>query len=334
MSVSALNLVLQICVAAIFCCEVIMSNPPASTSCFIKARNHLVENYSEETEGSWKGSYAFVFAADPQPGLINQVEQEGNGSNWDREIELMNEAVNAINELDPLPKFVFLGGDILNAFPGQQYRDEQYASVQASFSRTNKNIPIFVASGNHDVGNVPTNETRDIYNQEFGDEYYTFWVGGVFYIVIDSQYLFDDSLTPERSAAQETWFTSVLQKAKNSSCKHVVLFMHIPLFLDNVDEEDNYFSIKKADRVLLLNKFADAGIKTVFHGHYHRQAGGEWSRTNEDGTEHTIQVVVSSAIGCQLGNQQSGINIVKVTENNISHTYYPMSEIPQTISFD
>lgn len=95
---------------------------------------------------------------------------------------------------------------------GQEFRKEQFASVQESFGRTNKTIPIFIASGNHDVGNVPTNETRDIYNEEFGDEYYSFWVGGVFYIVIDTQYLFDDSMTPARSAAQQSWFNAILEE--------------------------------------------------------------------------------------------------------------------------
>jgi len=96
------------------------------------------------------------------------------------------------------------------SFPGEKWRAEQLRDVQSCFSRLNEAIPILVVSGNHDVGNVPTNESRDIFNQEFGDEYYSFWVGGVFYIVIDTQYMFNDSLTPERSAAQESWLEAQL----------------------------------------------------------------------------------------------------------------------------
>ena len=60
--------------------------------------------------------------------------------------------------------------------------------------------------------------------------------------------------------------------------------MHIPFFVNTVDEDDSYFAIPKQDRVALLQQFADAGIKKVFCGHYHRNAGGMWSKTNDDGS--------------------------------------------------
>jgi len=99
-----------------------------------------------------------------------------------------------------------------NGRSDEDYRKEQYESVQNSFAKLDSSIPIFVVSGNHDVGNTPTNASRDQYNREFGDEYYSFWVGGVFYIVIDTQYMFNDSLTPERSAAQESWLEDRLKE--------------------------------------------------------------------------------------------------------------------------
>lgn len=41
------------------------------------------------------------------------------GSKWQAEIKLCETAVAAINQLDPTPKFVMIGGDIVDALPGK-----------------------------------------------------------------------------------------------------------------------------------------------------------------------------------------------------------------------
>jgi len=40
------------------------------------------------------------------------------GDCWSEEVRLMDEAVAAINKLQPQPRFLCLGGDILQALPG------------------------------------------------------------------------------------------------------------------------------------------------------------------------------------------------------------------------
>lgn len=62
-----------------------------------------------------------------------------------------------------------------------------------------------------------------------------------------------------------------------------------------------------------------AGVEAVFCGHYHQNAGGAYKG---------IDVVVTSAIGGQLGNDKSGARIVNVLENGISHKYYAINELP------
>uniref|UniRef100_A0A8C6SCY0 Calcineurin-like phosphoesterase domain containing 1 n=1 Tax=Neogobius melanostomus TaxID=47308 RepID=A0A8C6SCY0_9GOBI len=60
------------------------------------------------------------------------------------------------------------------------------------------------------------------------------------------------------------------------------------------------------------------GVKAVFSGHYHRNAGG-----CHDG----LDMVVSSAIGCQLGEDAHGLRVVAVTERGIVHRYFSLEQL-------
>ena len=63
-----------------------------------------------------------------------------------------------------------------------------------------------------------------------------------------------------------------------------------------------------------------AGVKAVFSGHYHRNAGG---------TYRNLDMVVSSAIGCQLGKDAHGLRVVVVTAEKIVHRYYSLDELSE-----
>ncbi|XP_053813192.1 serine/threonine-protein phosphatase CPPED1 isoform X2 [Vidua macroura] len=60
------------------------------------------------------------------------------------------------------------------------------------------------------------------------------------------------------------------------------------------------------------------GIRAVFSGHYHRNAGGSYKG---------LEMVVSSAIGCQLGQDTHGLRVVVVTEEKVVHRYYSLTEL-------
>jgi hypothetical protein len=55
-----------------------------------------------------------------------------------------------------------------------------------------------------------------------------------------------------------------------------------------------------------------AGVRHIFCGHYHRNDGGLYK---------DIQQVVTSAVGCQLGEDESGYRVVQVQEDKITHEY-------------
>lgn len=107
---------------------------------------------------------------------------------------------------------------------------------------------------------------------------------------------------------------------KDKTSKHIILFQHIPWFLNTYNEEKDYFNIEINERLEMLEKFHKAGVKKIFCGHYHRNAGGSYKSMEE---------VVTSAIGLQLGVDKSGVRLVRVTENDIEHKYFETDDIPK-----
>ncbi|KAK2097554.1 Serine/threonine-protein phosphatase cpped1 [Saguinus oedipus] len=67
-------------------------------------------------------------------------------------------------------------------------------------------------------------------------------------------------------------------------------------------------------------QFVPWSVKAVFSGHYHRNAGG---------TYQNLDMVVSSAIGCQLGLDPHGLRVVVVTADKIVHRYYSLDELSE-----
>lgn len=64
--------------------------------------------------------------------------------------------------------------------------------------------------------------------------------------------------------------------------------------------------------------FANTGVTAVFSGHYHRNAGG---------CHEGLDMVVSSAIGCQLGKDAHGARVVVVTADTVHHRYYSLEQL-------
>lgn len=288
---------------------------------FHRARGRTLDSFSSEKEREWKGPFYFIQGADPQFGLMKAWatgDCDNGGDEWEQEILLAEQAVQAINKLNPKPKFFVLCGDLVHAMPGRPWRKEQTEDLQRVLRTVDRDIPLVVVSGNHDVGNVPTPETIAEFQRTWGDDYFSFWVGGVLFLVLNSQFLYDASRCPALKQEHDHWLDQQLRTARQRTCRHAVVFQHIPLFLRSIDEDDDYFNLTKALRKEMADKFVEAGIKAVFSGHYHRNAGG---------TYRNLDMVVSSAIGCQLGKDTHGLRVVVVTAEKIVHRYYSLDEL-------
>ncbi|XP_029954012.1 serine/threonine-protein phosphatase CPPED1 isoform X2 [Salarias fasciatus] len=295
-----------------------------SEDVFLRAKHRTFSGLTEDAEREWTGPFCFIQAADPQLGLMKAWRDgdcDGGGDEWAEEVELTKQAVEAVNQLRPRPRFMVLCGDLVHAMPDTPFREGQERDLKAALKGTDPSIPLVFVSGNHDLGNTPTPGTVEQYCSAWGDDYFSFWVGGVLCLVLNSQLFFDASACPQLKEAQETWLEAQLSRASSSTepkPKHVLVFQHIPLYLKSPDEEDDYFNLSKTVRQSLLDRFKKAGVKAVFSGHYHRNAGG---------CHGGLDMVVSSAIGCQLGQDEHGLRVVVVTADKVVHRYHSLEQL-------
>ncbi|XP_027973328.1 serine/threonine-protein phosphatase CPPED1 isoform X2 [Eumetopias jubatus] len=244
------------------------------------------------------------------PGLLAQRRRALPGSALPA---APRETLHTVSGLWPAPPHLLLP-------PGMPWRKEQTADLQRVLARVDSDIPLVLVSGNHDVGNTPTPETVAEFQRTWGDDYFSFWLGGVLFLVLNSQFWYDASRCPALKQAQDQWLDQQLSVAGQRKCQHAIVFQHIPLFLRSIDEEDDYFNLTKSVRKEVADKFIRAGVTAVFSGHYHRNAGG---------TYQNLDMVVSSAIGCQLGQDTHGLRVVVVTAEKIVHRYYSLDELSE-----
>ncbi|CAH6786808.1 Cpped1 [Phodopus roborovskii] len=174
--------------------------------------------------------------------------------------------------LGPPEQLSFLQLRFLNSAMRTPWRKEQTKDLQQVLKAVDQDIPLVLVSGNHDIGNVPTAQTIEDFCQTWGDDYFSFWVGGVLFMVLNSQFFYDASKCPALKQAQDQWLDQQLSIAGQQRCQHVIVFQHIPLFLKSIDEDDDYFNLTKAVRKELADKFTRA-VPTVLTGHPWRKCG-------------------------------------------------------------
>ena len=144
-----------------------------------KAVGKKYPGFTYESERQWKGPFCFIQASDTQFGLIdswNEVPLEKQ--NWEKEIVLTRKAISAANKLSPKPRFFVVCGDLVNAYPWEKFNDPQVEDFKKIFKELDPRIPLICVCGNHDIGDSPTQQSLQKYRSNFGDDFYSFWVGG------------------------------------------------------------------------------------------------------------------------------------------------------------
>ncbi|QDU82549.1 Calcineurin-like phosphoesterase superfamily domain protein [Polystyrenella longa] len=281
---------------------------------FLQANDRTFRFFDTQEEQSWQEPFFFMQMADTQYGMFT-----GN-KGFEQEEALVQQAVEHINRLRP--RFVIVCGDLTNATPDQDRYQAQVAQYHQDFSKVDPEIPLVCVCGNHDLGNRPTPKSIATYKENFGDDYFSFWVGGVYNIVLNSSVLKDPTGAPEVLAAQQTWLGQQLERANEGKAQHIFVFQHHPLFLKREDEPDQYFNIPLERRTPLVNQLKQARVRAVFAGHYHR---------NSYGVAGEMEMITTGPVGRPLGKDPSGFRIVKVHQSKIEHQYWGMDDVPEHI---
>lgn len=254
--------------------------------------------------------FYFFQMADTQFGMFT----DNNG--FEKETANFEKAITSANRLHPA--FVIVCGDLVNR-TGDPAQIAEYKRIAAKLDRS---IPIYNVAGNHDVGNKPTPASLAEYRKSIGPDYYTFQYGNLYGIVLNSSLFFDPSGAPEEAAKQEAWLRSTLEGTTKMKNKNIVVFEHIPWFINQADEADQYFNIPTQRRKEYVDLLKRYGVKYVFAGHLHKNAIGNGG---------DLTVVTTGPVGKPLGKDPSGFRIVTVEGHKFTYPYYSLDSLPNRI---
>jgi predicted phosphodiesterase len=249
----------------------------------------------------------FIQMSDPQFGMYTK------DADFAHETANFEFAIATANRL--MPAFVVVTGDLLN----KSADAAQAAEYKRIASKLNPKIKLFSVPGNHDVGNEPTAESLAQYRERFGADYYSFRVGDVAGLVLNSNLEKGSENVPGEAAKMESWFRNELERVKLTGVKHIIVFQHIPFFLKDSSEEDQYFNIPKPVRERYLRLLHEYGVQQVFAGHYHR---------NELGHDGDLEMVTTGPVGMPLEGAKSGLRVVTVKDGAVTHKFYDFGDLP------
>ncbi len=271
--------------------------------CFVFALLLTVSNAAAEP-------FFFIQLTDPQLGMFAKNE------NFQQETDNFEFAVATVNRLRPA--FVVVTGDLINK-PGDRAQTAEYQRIVGKVAPA---IPVYNVAGNHDVGAEPTPESVTAWTSDFGPDHYVFRHRDFVGIVLNSNVIFSPLKARQLHAEQQSWLRAELEKARAGGAAHLAVFQHHSWLLRNADEPDQYFNIPRERRAVYLELFKEFGVKHVFCGHYHRNALAEAGG---------VEVVTSGPVGKPMGGAKSGLRIVIVYADRISHRYYEFGELPNRV---
>ncbi|CAD7937429.1 unnamed protein product [Amoebophrya sp. A25] len=193
-------------------------------------------------------------------------------------------------------------------------RQEQIDACQEVMTEIDSRIPLLCCCGNHDMGDRPNFTSVKEYRKTWGHDYFSFWVKGVYCLVLNSQLFKTPELIQNEKKKQDKWLAACLSERRGKPAKSMVCFTHISPFIKNQDEPSGYFNWNQSDRAETLAALASVGCRAIFSGHYHRNAVATFvasapaaSSSSSTGEQRrTMEVVTTGAVGVNLLTEPGG----------------------------
>jgi 3',5'-cyclic AMP phosphodiesterase CpdA len=217
------------------------------------------------------------------------------------------------------PDFVVVCGDLTD----RTGDEAEIAAYKQMLHKLDPSIPVYNVPGNHDVGNLPTASTLAAYRAAYGPDYYVFHQGPILGIVLDSNLIRSPDHVPDEAVKQEEWLRKTLSSAGPD--QQILVFQHIPYFLKDAQEKDDYFNVPLAVRTKYLELLSANHVHLIFAGHYHRLAGG---------SDGPMTEVVTGAVGMPIGGSSSGFRLVQLDQHGMKTEWYCLGNIPNRIEKD
>lgn len=244
--------------------------------------------------------FSFVVIGDPHVGIA-PASYEG-----------FEQLVADIGNLAEKPDFVVTAGDIAAYSPNRKF----YTFYRDVMRRLG--IKVYNVVGNHDV--TKKTNSREMFKEFFGPNYYSFDHGGIHFVVLDSAY------PPYAATIDDNelkWLEQDLSGVDKST--PIMVFLHHPIHTTLVQRSKaakNNPGIALMNPERVMDVFEPYNLKMVFQGHLH-----ENECLRKDGTEFFS---VGSAGGAWWGRDNyeqcpdgspRGYMIVKVNGTNTAVSY-------------
>jgi len=198
-------------------------------------------------------------------------------------LQHLQTVVNQINAMSPQPDAVILSGDIGETTSAWTTAKNTLAGLKAT---------VYFCPGNHDIHttNIAT------YRQYFGNDYYSFKINNITFMVIDSQLLgnydtFNSSATPASvqplpASVQTESDTMLAWLGQQTAVSNEIGVQHIPVFPQALSGGSTYPStnpywaiydvqndtnIHHEYRTEEINALTALNIHTMLAGHWHNQ---------------------------------------------------------------
>lgn len=248
----------------------------------------------------------FIQLTDPQFGMFS------SNAGFEKETVLYEKAVAKMNSLNP--DFVVITGDFVN----DQNSVAQINEFKRITAKIKPSIPVYYSPGNHDIGQIPNEESLKKYKKNYGSDRFSFRHKGSSFVGFNTGLI--KAKFEKSEKVQYLWLVKKLQQSRNA--QHIILFTHYPFFNKTVDEPTAYPNIDQEYRKKYLDLFNDNKVKAVLSGHYHN---------NSLSTYRKVQLVTTSALGKPLGKAPSGFRIIKVYNDKIEHEFFGLEELPDSV---
>ena len=229
-------------------------------------------------------------------------------TSFDFEISNFNRLRTELNDENFL--FLTILGDLINDADNQNQLNE-FQKIINDFNLDNK---IYLVPGNHDVC-IPAKEDKiseyslNLYRERFGPDYYKVEHDNLKLIFLNSS-IFRNHKNFLKDYNNQL---NLLKDAIYDYDEDLFIFMHHPLYAEDVNEDKSTWNIDKETRLEIIDILSNHNKSVnIFSGHMHQ---------NKINNYKNIKNIVVSSIGVPLGNDPSGYYKVNYENKNLNYTF-------------
>lgn len=266
---------------------------------------------------------------------------------------MLKRTVAAINRIYPRPRFVALSGSTRVCSSTADQDEEALTKYRKTLRLLAPNIAVVTVPGASDFPNgVPDQSSLETFRNTYGADFYSFWIGRIMYVVLNSPLMLVDSTSSVLSSSyiakertkQSEWFEREVYVGRTRGAQVCVL-MSNPLFLKKPEEsrEDDDVLPKKIAGPIIDTLRLSWG-KYVFSSHPTRNGKGIHRGSTTSYEECDVRSYTTSELrgGPEESGEQGGdaativggVRLVRVFESFAKPEFWRINEMPSSIDLD